>query len=147
MLSPTRGKLRPGLSSLIARAGGEGCRAEIRSLDELGSSITIKIEDISRGNQRYVWRRNVLEIAARHPSLHRYLGDKQENFPGQEEKHFRLLLAETVADAVCARILGHNTEARPADYRDYDWDAYYAEYSKLATEFLPIAHTSQLPNP
>ena len=33
------------------------------------------------------------------------------------------------------------------EYQDFDWDAYYAEYTKLMTEFLPIAHESQLKEP
>jgi hypothetical protein len=132
--------------TLLARAKDQECSAEIRSLEPLGSTIKIKIENVDHKNQRYLWRSNLLEIASKHPSLSRYLGPPPE-FPGQEDKHFRLLLAEIVAEAVCARILGRNAELRPAEYEDNDWDAYYAEYSQLLTEFLPIAHASQVRDP
>lgn len=131
---------------LLARVAGQEARATILSREPLGSQIQIKIEDVDHKNQRYLWRTNVLEIAARHPSLRRYLGDAP-SFPGQEEKHFRILLAEIVADAVCARIIGRNDELTGTDDEDRDWDAYYAEYSKLLTEFLPIAHESQVSLP
>jgi hypothetical protein len=132
--------------TLVARADGSRCSAEVYSLDPLGSSIKIDIKDADHKNQRYFWRGNTLEIAARHPSLCRYLGNSPE-FPGQEEKHFRLLLAEIVAEAVCARIISRNAETRPVEYEEYDWEAYYADYTKMLTEFLPLAHASQVRDP
>jgi hypothetical protein len=131
---------------LVAQCKGEECSAEVYSLDALGSAIKIQIKAADYGQQRYLWRGNVLEIAAWHGSLRRYLGPSPE-FRGQEEKHFRLLLAEIVAEAVCARIIGRNTESRPGEYEEYDWDAYYAEYTRLLTEFLPLAHASQVRDP
>ena len=94
---------------------------------------------------RYTWKGNELEIAARHPSLARYLGTKDQGFPGQEEKHFRVLMSEIVADAVCARLLQKNIEANPIDYEDADWNQYYAEFSEYMTAFLPKAHKLVLP--
>lgn len=110
-----------------------------------GAGISIKIEDIDLVNQRYQWKGNLLEIAAHHPSLKRYLGSKAEGFKGQEEKHFRVLIAEIVADAVCSETLRHRIRQAPFDWEGQDWDAYYAEWSKLLTEFLPIAHEIQVP--
>jgi hypothetical protein len=66
---------------------------------------------------------------------------------GQEEKHFRVLLAEIVAEAVCSLVISKNAALRREEYEDFDWDAYYAEYTKLMTEFLPIAHESQVKDP
>ncbi len=112
-----------------------------------GAGISIKIEDVDLGNQRYRWRKNELEIAARHPSLKRYLGAKVDGFPGQESPDFRVLVAEIVADAVCARLLGDNIQRRPYEYEGADWDLYYAEFSRYMTNFLPKAHKLVLPNP
>ncbi len=131
---------------LTARLDERHCEAQIISIEPHGSGITIKLEDVDHGNQRYRWKGNVLEIATRHPSLKRYLGPPKE-FPGQEQAHFRVLLAEIVADAVCSRVISRNELGHPDDYKDYDWDAFYAEYSSLLTEFLPIAHASQLKDP
>jgi len=127
---------------LTATAEGKRCSAKLVSAMEPG--IKIQIEDIDLKNMRYRWRTNVIEIAARHASLRRYLGPPKA-FPGQEEKHFRVLLAEIVAEAVCSKILERKIALKPEDWEDADWQAYYAEYSKLMTEFLPLAHDTQVP--
>ncbi len=131
---------------LLAVVGGNRCEADIRSLEPLGSTIKIEVKNVDHVNQRYLWRGSVLEIAAKHPSLKRYLGPP-DDFPGQEEKHFRVLLAEIVAEAVCSLLISKNAGIRPEEYQEYDWDAYYADYTKLLTEFLPIAHASQVSDP
>lgn len=107
--------------------------------------IEIRLEDVIYGAQRYRWKQNVLEIAARHPSLSRYLGPKSKQFPGQEERHFRVLLAEIVAEAVCSQVLRHNIQANPADYDNADWDDYYSNFLELMNRFLPIAHELVVP--
>jgi len=117
----------------------------IKSTKPIGADLSIRLEDIDLGNQRYRWKQNVLEIAARHPSLRRYLGDKQAGFPGQESKHFRLLIAEVVADAVCSLVVRRSVQSNPEDFEDADWDTYYSLYSKYMTDFLPIAHKLQCP--
>ena len=111
-----------------------------------GAGLSIKIEDIELGNQRYQWKGNLLEIAAHHPSLERYLGTKAEGFTGQEDKHFRVLIAEIVTDAVCSKSLDYQIRQAPYDWEGQDWFAYYAEWSKLTTEFGPIAHEIQVPD-
>jgi hypothetical protein len=131
--------------TLSARLGSQTASADIASHVPMGAGLSIKLEDFEQGNQRYVWKQNVLEIATRHPSLKRYLGDKEHGFPGQETKHFRLLLAEIVADAICARLVGRNAQANPEEFEDADWDVYYAEYCKLMTQFLPVAHKLECP--
>lgn len=136
---------KEGSALLSARLGGAEATATITSAPPLGAELSIRLEDIDLGNQRYRWRQNVLEIAGRHPSLRRYLGNSQEGFPGQESKHFRLLVAEVVADAVCALLVRRNVQANPEEFEDADWDAYYALYSKLMTGFLPRAHQLQCP--
>lgn len=133
--------------TLTGKLADQETIAAISSVAPTGADLSIKLEDIDLGNQRYRWRQNVLEIAARHPSLRRYLGDKKDNFPGQESKHFRLLLAEVVAEAVCALLVRRNVQASPEEYEDADWDTYYALYSKYMTEFLPTAHKLQSPEP
>ena len=87
----------------------------------------------------------MLEIAARHPSLSRYLGSQSSGYPGQEKPHFRVLLAEIVADAVCSKIVVNREATGHYQDEDPDWNYFYHEYSKLMTEFLPMAHSLQLP--
>jgi len=54
------------------------------------------------------------------------------------------LLAEIVADAVCSKIIANREAAGYYDDEDFDWNLFYAEYSKLMTEFLPMAHSLQV---
>ena len=129
---------------ITAQLGGEEATADLESIQPLGAGIKIKLRDVDFGNQRYLWRQNVLEIAARHPALRRYLGPGPK-FDGQHDKHFRVVLAEVIADAVCARLVGDRARANPEEYEDADWDAYYADYSELITSFLPAAHKLQVP--
>ncbi len=132
-------------ATVRASVSGKRAAAEVRSVPEAGAALKIRIEDIDLGNQRYRMRNNVIEIAGRHPSLRRYLGSAAESFPGQNAEHFRVLVAEIVADAVCADIVSRSADANPEGYANADWDRYYAEYSEYMTKFLPIAHKIVVP--
>jgi len=131
-------------ATLTARINGQEATVNLIGTDPRGTGISIKIEDIDLGDQRYRWRNNVLDIAAKHPSLQRYLGAKSAGFPGQEKHHFKVLVAEIVADAVCSKIVEKREMTGQYDDEDVDWNFYYAEYSKLLTRFLPMAHSLQL---
>ncbi len=130
---------------ITARFGEKEVTTDVSGVQPLGAGIKIKLEDIELGNQRCRWRQNVLEIAARHPALKRYLGPPPK-FDGQHEKHFRVVLAEVTADAVCSRLVSDSTRNNPDEYEDADRDQFYAEYSGLITKFLPEAHKLQVPS-
>jgi hypothetical protein len=131
-------------ATINASVLGQTCSAEVVSLGPLGPAIEIKMNsDMEMKNQRYFWRGNILEIAARHPSINRYLGPAPK-YPGQEDDRYKVLLAEIVAEAVCSQLLGRNIKDQPEEYADMDWDAYYAEYCRMMTKFLPIAHETQV---
>jgi len=132
------------VAKLTAKCLQQNAEAEVQTEAPEGSGIKISIEDVDLGNQRYMWRQNVLEIAAKHPSLHRYLGSAAEGFRGQETRHFRLLIAEIVAEAVCARVVAYREGNYEYEDENPDWNFYYAEYSRLMTAFLPIAHALQV---
>ena len=129
---------------LTASTGDMQTSARLLGTQPFGDGIRIKLEDISLGDQRYRWRQNVLEIAARHPALRRYLGAPPK-FDGQDEKHFRAVLAEVIAEAVCARLVAESVRSNPEEYADADWSQFYAEYSRLSTSFLPDVHKIQVP--
>ncbi len=132
-------------ATLVARLGDEEAETELRALPPTGAGIVIKLEDVDHGALRYRWNKNVLEIGARHPSLKRYLGPKSERYPGQDELHFRILLAEVVAEALCARRLQGNIEANPGDFEAMSWDDYYRYFSELMSRFLPKAQGLMAP--
>ncbi len=134
-----------GFGKLRARLNGDQASAEISFIEPLGANIQIQLKDDDFTNQRSMWRQNVLLIATRHPSVRRYLGSAETNWSGQESQHFRLLMAEIVADAVCSKALESHIQDKMEEYEGADWHTYYAEYSKLMTQFLPIAHKLQCP--
>lgn len=68
-----------------------------------------------------------------------------EQYPGQDELHFRVLLAEVVAEALCARRLEGNIEANPSDFEGMSWDEYYRHFARMMSEFLPKAHGLMAP--
>ena len=130
---------------IAAKLKDEEATADLVTFQPLGAGIKIKLEDIKIADQRYRWRQNVLEIAARHPALKQYLGSAPR-FQGQDEKHFRVMLAEITADAVCARLVSERVQNNPEEYDGFHWDQYYAEYSKLISRFLPTAQKLQVPS-
>lgn len=130
---------------ISAKLKGDEATADLVTFQPLGAGIKIKLEDIKIADQRYRWRQNVLEIAARHPALKQYLGSAPR-FQGQDEKHFRVMLAEITADAVCARLVSERVQNNPEEYDGFHWDQYYAEYSKLTSRFLPTAQKLQVPS-
>lgn len=131
--------------TICISANGQEAVAQLEAAPAPGAALSIRLEDIDLKHQRSRWRSNILEIAARHPSISRYLGTKAKRFPGQEQRHFRLLVAEIVADAICGRLVDQNIRANPEEYENADWNLYYADYTKFMSLFLPIAHKLQVP--
>ena len=127
-------------AKIEACVGSHEATANIIVISPPGAGLRFELEPVDHQNQRYRWKGNYLEIAALHKSLQRYLGPKSEGFPGQEKPHFRVLLAEIIADAVCTRVLSQYVRDNPSEFQDVDWNVYYAEFSKLMTRFLPEAH-------
>jgi hypothetical protein len=136
-------------ASLVADVHGQRAVTELVCGPPEGDAIKIELMDVDYKNQRYRWERgtNKLIIAARHPSLRRYLGPANAGFPGQDKTQFQVLLAEIVAFAVSEKVLERRVTQDPDAYRDADLVAYLAERDELVTEFLPLAHASQVPNP
>ncbi len=132
-------------AKLIARLGDVEAETELRVAPPTGAGIVIKLEDVDHGALRYRWNKNVLEVGARHPSLKRYLGDKADRYPGQDQIRFRVLLAEVIAEALCVRRLEDNIDANPGDYNEMSWKEYYDHYSDLLMRFLPKAHEAMVP--
>lgn len=129
--------------TITISAGGEQASAHLDALPAPGAALSIKLEDIDLTHQRSLWKNNVLRIAARHPSVRRYLGPPPQ-FQGQEHRHFKLLIAEIVADAICGRLVEQSFRANPEDYENADWNTYYADYTRFMSLFLPIAHKLQV---
>ena len=110
-----------------------------------GVSIDIQLVPDPGGQWRAAWDRdnpNLLKVHAEHPTLARYLGSRQQQYPGQNQPHFRVLLAEIVADKVVQRILETKAQANPRLFTDSQ--NFFFLYSEEMTSFLPIAHKIML---
>ncbi|MEX0775326.1 MAG: hypothetical protein WD042_06380 [Phycisphaeraceae bacterium] len=134
---------------LTAEVGTQKACTELLCGPPEGDAIKIELMDVDYTNQRYYWQKgtNKLIIAARHPSLRRYLGPANAQFPGQDKIQFQVLLAEIVAFAVAEKVLERRVAQDPDAYRDADVVTYFAERDELVTRFLPLAHESQVPKP
>lgn len=110
-----------------------------------GKNITIQVVDEDLGEQRAVWDSNLLKISGRHPSVRRYLGSPESGFPGQDFIHFRMLMAELIADNVARRILELNAQKDIRAYENMDITAFYRLHRKHMNDFLEVAHKIQIP--
>jgi len=93
---------------------------------------------------------NVLEISATHESIKRYLGPEPD-YTGQEKPHFRVLLAEIIAESVCRKALELEIKARPWEFKDDfigDPDVILTtvltHLQKRISNFVAIAHSIML---
>jgi len=110
-----------------------------------GVSIEIQLVPDPAGQWRAAWDRvnsNLLKVYAEHPTLARYLGPREQQYPGQDQPHFRVLLAEIVADKVVQRILEVRAQANPRLFSEPQ--RFFFVYSEEMTTFLPIAHKVML---
>lgn len=111
---------------------------------EFGHDIEIKVVDEDLGEQRAVWSGNILKISGRHKSVMRYLGPAPD-FLGQDSIHFRLLIAELIADNVARRVLELNAQKNIREYEDIDVSSFYQKHRRYMNEFLEVAHKIQIP--
>lgn len=111
---------------------------------DFGQDFEIKIVDEDLGDQRSVLIENKLKINGRHKNIKRYLGPGPD-FVGQDSIHFRLLMAELIADTVARRVLELNAQKNVAGYRDMDATGFYRKHRGFMNSFLEKAHLIQIP--
>jgi hypothetical protein len=135
-----RGKITAKVHGCIAQT-----EVTVISREEVGIPLKIDFTSVDFGSFRAKWDRpinpNLLLISAAHPSLRRYLGPE---FTGQSAPHFKLLIAEIVCENIIYRILEEEEKRMPWEYEGLNVQGFYARHNRLAREFLPIAHESQL---
>lgn len=117
--------------------------------------IRIELRDQDYGNFRAKWAEhegqpNLLLISARHKSLSRYLGPSP-NFEGQNKPHFKILLAEIVAESVARKSLVLEAQERSWEFHWADEKEDYmiansvlAELHRRMREFAAVAHSIML---
>jgi hypothetical protein len=93
----------------------------VQKPEEQGVAFKFELRDEDFGNFRAMWadhesKPNLLLISTRHPSIQRYLGPAP-TYEGQNELHFRVLLAEIIAEAVCSKSLELESKERTWEFR------------------------------
>jgi len=109
---------------------------------QLGQNIEIKVVDEPLGDQRAVWSGNLLKINGRHNTIKRYLDPE---FEPQDSLHFRVLLAELIADNVAKIVIERNSNSNTREYDDMDPTSFYNKHRRYVNEFIEIAHKIQIP--
>jgi len=150
------GKTLRARTRVVAEFGSHKADTIVRIIDtreEEGVPLRFDIRDQDFGNFRAMWaihegKPNLLLISARHKSLSRYLGP-QPVFEGQETPHFRVLLAEIVAEMVCRRLLSEEARLRPRDFEFSSTsheaiEEVFGFFARRMREFLPKAHAAML---
>lgn len=89
--------------------------------DDDKSKFKFEILPQRYGKQRYRWNptnQNTLEIAGEHPQLKRYLGKKEDNYPGQEMSCCKSLLGEIISDAMMQKRITAGSRYDPSTVSD-----------------------------
>jgi hypothetical protein len=116
------------------------------------------LENDDFGNFRSIWaehlgKPNLLLISAKHDSIKRYLNydPKTKEWDGDKQPHFRVLLAEIVAESVCRKSLTLEAKTRAWEFKFADLkgddliaDAVLAQLQKRIRVFAPVAHSIML---
>ncbi len=136
---------------ITASVNGEKATTKVKvtQKEDQGPPLEIRIVPKNIGVYRAAWsieKPNLLEISAAHESIKRYLGPEPD-YAGQEERHFRVLLAEIVAESVCRKALTLEIKNRPWDFKDQFGgspeivaDAVMSHLQRRLRDFVAIAH-------
>ena len=85
------------------------------------SQFKISIEPRDYGKTRYQWNtnnKNHLMIAGEHPQTKRYLGNKEQYYPGQNTTLFKCLLAEILSESMVIKRMTLNSRYDPSSYEN-----------------------------
>lgn len=90
--------------------------------DDDKSQFKIDIADRNFGKTaRYQWNKdntNHLMIAGEHVQIKRYLGRKEDDYPGQNSIVFKCLLAEIVSESMVVKRMAWNSRYDPSNYEN-----------------------------
>jgi len=144
-------------AEIRASVNGREATTHIRvvSKAEIGIPFRFELCDEDLGKFRAMWGERegkpyLLRVSARHKSLARYLGPPPE-YRGQDAAHFRILLAEIVAEAVCRKALSLESKERTWEFRWADLKEDYliaddvlSRFQERIRDFVADAHIIML---
>ncbi len=129
----------------------------VQKPDEQGVPFKFELRDEDFGNFRAMWadhegKPHLLLVSTRHPSISRYLGPAPA-YEGQNELHFRVLLAEIIAEAVCSKSLELESKELTWEFRWADLkedhliaNSVRASLQQRLRTFVVDAHATMLSN-
>ncbi len=145
-------------AEINASVNGRGTATKVKVVQrppETTIPIKIELRDEDYGNFRAKWadhegKPHLLLVSARHKSLSRYLGPAPD-YEGQDAAHFRVLLAEIVAESVCRKSLTLESKERTWEFRWADLKEDYliaddvlAKLQQRIRDFVADAHAIML---
>jgi hypothetical protein len=117
--------------------------AKTRAVVENPPILEFRPVEENFGSVRYKWDDEnpyLLKIAAKHPSISRYLGDLiNDNYPGINSRLYHTVLAEVASEALAFNVLERQFK-REGDQGKLDYTYTDAYYHKHFSDFLAIAH-------
>ncbi|MGA2158973.1 MAG: hypothetical protein ABSG90_07125 [Dehalococcoidia bacterium] len=144
-------------AEIRASVNGRDAITHVRVVSKAEIGIPFKFELCNEdlGKFRAMWGERegkpyLLRVSARHKSLARYLGPPPE-YEGQNAPHFRILLAEIVAEAVCRKALSLESKERTWEFRWADLKEDYliaddvlSRFQERIRDFVADAHIIML---
>ena len=131
-----------GSSGLImARLGDNEATTTVTVTPSGAKDLRVRYEEMDI-NQRAMMSEDgsTLTINAKSPSIARYLGNRQDGYPGQDSIHFRTMLSEVVTGAVARHVIqNRQQQERPDPYR------ILFQHSQLTEKWLPRVHAVLVP--
>jgi len=127
----------------------------VSKIHEPGIPFKISLCNEDLGKFRAMWGERegkpyLLRVSARHKSLARYLGPEPD-YEGQNAPHFRVILAEIVAEAVCRKALSLESKERTWEFRWADLKEDYliaddvlSRFQERIRDFVSDAHAIML---
>ncbi len=127
---------------LLARLGNAEAETNLGVTASGAKDLRVRYEELDI-DQRAMMSEDgsTLTINARSPSIARYLGSRSQGYPGQDDIHFRTMLAEVVTGAVAKHVIQNRQhQERPDTYR------ILYQHSQLIEKWLPRVHGVLVPS-
>ena len=124
---------------LRATIGDVQAKADLTVTASGSSGLQVKYDELDI-MQRAILREGTLIVNAADPTIARYLGKRQDGWPGQGDLHFRTMLAEVVTHTLARHVIeNRHQQVGPESSR------LFYEHMELAARWLPRVHRVLVP--
>ena len=129
-------------SQLRAVVGNVSATANLTVTSSGARNVRIVYEELDISQRAYFSEDgSILTVNASDPSIKRYLGEREDGWPGQDDLHFRTMLAEIATHTLSRFVISNRHQQERADpYR------LFQEHMVLMENWLPRVHRVLIPN-